>query len=288
MIKNNKRIRMRRRKSIFLCIMVILILCVIGVFVRNYSKATFTKAASKKVATHKKVAAQKKKKSDLEDKDKGIEVFKMKSDSGEVMPWVDQKDSTKKIAYLTFDDGPSMNTTKILKILDDNKIKATFFLIGKNAERYPELVKLELADNNSVANHTYSHVLNYREDPEAFVKDVERCDSVLKNIAGDKYIQKFMRFPGGAFESQKRLGPFRQAVTNAGYRFLNWNDMNGDADHPLVDVDTLINNVKKYTQGHKIVVILMHDAAAKSTTVQALPAIIDYLKSQGFTFGKLE
>lgn len=212
----------------------------------------------------------------------------MKAQSGEVMPWVDQKDGTKKIAYLTFDDGPSVNTTKILKILDDNKIKATFFLIGKNAERYPELVKSELADNNSVANHTYSHVLNYKEAPEAFVEDVKRCDSVLKNIAGDKYIQNFMRFPGGAFEKQKKLQSFRQAVTNAGYRFLNWNDENGDAERPNVPVDILINNVKKYTEGKKVVVILMHDAAAKTTTVQALPTIIDYLKSQGFTFGKLE
>lgn len=279
---------MRRRKSIFLCIMMIVVICMACIFVKNYNKKAVTKAASKNNVTHKKVAVQKKKQSDLEDKDKGIEVFKIKSNPGEVMPWVDEKNSTKKIAYLTFDDGPSINTTQILKILDDNKIKATFFLIGKNAERYPELVKSELADNNSVGNHTYSHVLNYREDPEAFVEDVKRCDSVLKNIAGDKYIQNFMRFPGGAFESQKRLEPFRQAVTNAGYRFLNWNDMNGDADRPNVPADILINNVKKYTEGKKIVVILMHDAAAKATTVQALPTIIDYLKSQGFTFGKLE
>lgn len=288
MIKNSKRLKMRRRKSIFLCIMMIVVICMACIFVKNYNKKAVTKAASKNNATHKKVAVQKKKQSHLEDKDKGIEVFKIKSNPGEVMPWVDEKNSTKKIAYLTFDDGPSINTTKILKILDDNKIKATFFLIGKNAERYPELVKSELADNNSVGNHTYSHVLNYREDPEAFVEDVKRCDSVLKNIAGDKYIQNFMRFPGGAFESQKRLEPFRQAVTNAGYRFLNWNDMNGDADRPNVPADILINNVKKYTEGKKIVVILMHDAAAKATTVQALPTIIDYLKSQGFTFGKLE
>lgn len=288
MVKDNKRLKRRRKKSVFLCTMVVFIICVVCIFIKNYSKGSDTQASSEKIETHKKVVVQKKKKSDVEDKDKGIEVFKMKANSGEVMPWVDQKDSNKKIAYLTFDDGPSINTTKILKILDDNKIKATFFLIGKNAERYPELVKLELNDNNSVANHTYSHVLNYKEDTEAFVEDVKRCDSVLKNIAGDKYIQNFMRFPGGAFESQKRLEPFRQAVTNAGYRFLNWNDENGDAERPNIPADVLINNVKKYTEGKKIVVVLMHDAGAKGTTVQALPTIIDYLKSQGFTFGKLE
>lgn len=287
-MENNKRLKMRKRKSIFLCTMIIFVICIVCIFLKNYNKKAVTEAASKKNMTHKKVAALKKKKSDLVDKDKGIEVFKIKAQSGEVMPWVDEKNSTKKIAYLTFDDGPSINTTKILKILDANKIKATFFLIGQNAEKHPDLVKLELDDNNSVANHTYSHILNYRENPESFVEDVKRCDSVLKNIAGDKYIQNFMRFPGGAFEQQKRLQPFRQAVTNAGYRFLNWNDENGDAERPNVPVDTLISNVKRYTAGKKIVVILMHDAAAKTTTVQALPTIIDYLKSQGFTFGKLE
>lgn len=287
-MENNKRLKMRKRKSIFLCTVIIFVICVACIFLKNYNKKAVTEAASKKNITHKKVAVIKKKKSELADKDKGIEVFKIKSQSGEVMPWVDEKNSTKKIAYLTFDDGPSINTTKILKILDDNKIKATFFLIGQNAEKHPDLVQLELDDNNSVANHTYSHILNYRENPESFVEDVKRCDSVLKNIAGDKYIQNFMRFPGGAFEQQKRLQPFRQAVTNAGYRFLNWNDENGDAERPNVPVDTLISNVKRYTAGKKIVVILMHDAAAKTTTVQALPTIIDYLKSQGFTFGKLE
>lgn len=287
-MENNKRLKMRKRKSIFLCTVIIFVICVACIFLKNYNKKAVTEAASKKNITHKKVAVLKKKKSELVDKDKGIEVFKIKSQSGEVMPWVDEKNSNKKIAYLTFDDGPSINTTKILRILDDNKIKATFFLIGQNAEKHPDLVKLELDDNNSVANHTYSHILNYRENPESFVEDVKRCDSVLKNIAGDKYIQNFMRFPGGAFEQQKRLQPFRQAVTNAGYRFLNWNDENGDAERPNVPVDTLISNVKRYTAGKKIVVILMHDAAAKTTTVQALPTIIDYLKSQGFTFGKLE
>lgn len=287
LIKNNNRKLKRKRKSIFLCTAAVIVICVTCIFIKNYNKKSIVKA-SNKINNNKRVVLKKRKKADLKDKDKGIEVFKIKSKPGEVFPWVEQKNNSKKIAYLTFDDGPSINTKMILKILNDNKIKGTFFLIGKNAEMYPDLVKLELANNNSIANHTYSHVLNYREDPEAFVDDVKKCDTVLKSIVGDKYIQKFMRFPGGAFESERRLHPFREAITNAGYRFINWNDLNGDAEHPHVDVDTLINNVKKNSQGKKIVVVLMHDAGAKGTTVQALPSIIQYLKSQGYNFGKLE
>lgn len=216
---------------------------------------------------------------------KGVEVYKVDSKPGMFEPWELEKNSKKKIAYLTIDDGPSYNTNKILSILKENNINATFFIIGQNAERYPELVKEEVAEGNSVANHTYSHSIRYREGTQKFIDDVNKCDRVLRNIVGDKYIQKFMRFPGGAFKSEPRLIPYMEAVKQNGYRFLNWNAMTGDADRNLEPVNYLINHVKRDVNGEKIVVVLMHDAPAKTTTVQALPAIIQYLKSEGYTFG---
>lgn len=215
----------------------------------------------------------------------GVEVCAVNTSPGEFEPWELQKNSDKKIAYLTIDDGPSYNTPRILNILKENNINATFFLIGQNAERYPQFVKQEVDEGNSVANHTYSHPLRYRGNIQGFIDDVNRCDRVLKNILGDKYIQKFMRFPGGAFEKQTELRPYREAVRENGYRFLNWNALTGDADRNLEPVDYLINHVKSDIRGHKIVVLLMHDAPAKVTTVQALPTIIQYLKEQGYTFG---
>lgn len=238
-------------------------------------KATPTKA--KKVS--------KKEKENKTNVRSGVEVCTVNSPAGELEPWELQKNSNKKIAYLTIDDGPSYNTPRILNILKENNINATFFLIGQNAERYPQFVKQEVAEGNSVANHTYSHPLRYRGDVQGFIDDVNRCDRVLKNILGDKYIQKFMRFPGGAFKSQIVLQPYREAVKQNGYRFLNWNALTGDADRNLEPVDYLIDHVKNDIKGHKIVVLLMHDAPAKVTTVQALPAIIQYLKEQGYTFG---
>lgn len=204
---------------------------------------------------------------------------------GDWQPWRADNTNTKKVAYLTFDDGPSINTTKILDILNANGIKATFFLIGQNAERNPNLVKLEIQNGEAIGNHTYSHNIRYNESPDLFVADVNRCDSVLKSIAGDKYTHKLLRFPGGSFG--KRLAPFREAIKNNGYTFVDWNDETGDADHPLVSVNNLINNIKRYTGDQKTIIVLMHDAPAKTTTVQALPQVIQYLKSLGYSFDKI-
>ncbi|MCD2345432.1 polysaccharide deacetylase [Clostridium guangxiense] len=249
-------------------------------FGRYYSEKSKVDAEVKNVQVKKVV-----KKENKTNVRSGMEVFKVNSEPGEFEPWRLEKDSKKKIVYLTIDDGPSYNTRKILDILRENNINATFFLIGQNAERYPQFVRQEVEEGNSIANHTYSHPLRYRGSAQGFIDDVNKCDRILRNIVGDKYISKFMRFPGGAFESEKRLEPYRDAVKQNGYRFLNWNAMTGDADRNLEPVEYLINHVKNDVRGEKIVVLLMHDAPAKTTTVQALPTIIQYLKSQGYTFG---
>lgn len=284
MTKVKKALKMRRRKSILICTILVISICSICIFEENYVKKSSVDAYNN-IKKHKKIVIKKNKiKKVVIDSPNDCRIEDCKP--GEVFPWELQRGNPNKIAYLTFDDGPSINNTKkILNILDENNIKATFFLIGKNAEMYPELAKLEVADGQSVANHTYSHILNYRESPEEFVEDINRCDTVLKSILGDKYIPKFMRFPGGSWGN--RLEPFRAAVAATGYRFVNWNALNGDAEHPFVPVDSLVSHVERDVQGKSKVLILMHDAPAKTTTVQALPTIIQYLKSQGFTFGKL-
>ena len=203
---------------------------------------------------------------------------------GQYTPWTVKRSDGTKIAYLTFDDGPSVNTEKILKILNQNNIKASFFLIGKNAEQHRSLVRKEFADGEMVGNHTYSHQLNYKEGPEIFINDINKCEKVLKFILGPSYNLKLVRFPGGSFGP--KLAPFRNAVANAGYRFIDWNDEIGDADGYNLPVKTLLSNLKKYTF-QKTVVILMHDAGAKTTTVKALPQVIKYLKSKGYTFDTL-
>ena len=194
----------------------------------------------------------------------------------------------RKTAYLTFDDGPSVETTPgILKILDSYNIKATFFIVGSMAIINPNLVEKEAQDGQAIGNHTFSH--DYKRlysNTNAFISDVNKCDTVLKSILGSSYNNKILRFPGGSFGFKN--APFRTAIKRAGYHYIDWNDLTGDADGHNITVDTLLDNIKKYTKGKEHVVILMHDASDKETTVQALPQVIEYLKSQGYYFNTLK
>ncbi|SMC23009.1 Peptidoglycan/xylan/chitin deacetylase, PgdA/CDA1 family [Clostridium acidisoli DSM 12555] len=215
----------------------------------------------------------------------------VKMTPGEVAPWNVKRTDGRKMAYLTFDDGPSINTTSILQILDKNKIKANFFIIGSNAERYPDLVMKEADDGEIIGNHTYSHQLNYKEGPENFVKDLNKCDGILKSILGNRYTSELVRFPGGSFDGKMhpgRLASFRDAATKAGYRYIDWNDETNDSESLDPSVPYLLDQLKKNTVGKNVVVVLMHDAGAKKNTVQALQQVIDYLKSQGFSFDTVE
>jgi len=192
-----------------------------------------------------------------------------------------------KIAYLTFDDGPSFNNTPIiLKTLDKYNTKATFFIVGNMAIRYPNLVRQEFSNRHSIGNHSYSHNYNYLySNTNTFIRDINKCDTVLKSILGSKYKTKLVRFPGGSFG--EKLKPFRVALNSDGYNYIDWNDLTGDAEGHNIPVYKLLSNLKKYTKGKEHVVILMHDVSTKSTTVKALPQVIEYLKSQNYSFRTL-
>ena len=151
----------------------------------------------------------------------------------------------------------------------------------------PDLVKMEAEDGQSIGNHTYSHDYKYiYSNINAFINDVNKCDTVLKSIIGSGYNSKILRFPGGSFGA--KMAPFRVAIKRAGYHYIDWNDLTGDADGHNISINKLLNNIKKYTKGKEHVVVLMHDAPDKETTVQALPQVIEYLKSQGYSFNTLK
>lgn len=194
----------------------------------------------------------------------------------------------KKIAYLTFDDGPSSsNTPKILDILKKNNINATFFVIGNLAEENKDLITREHADGNAIGNHTYSHVYNrIYANPTAFLDEIKKGESVIKAILGISYKSKLIRFPGGSFGP--KLKPFRDEVLKEGYHFVDWNALDGDAEGTNISPAKLFIRLKQTVGSQPHVVILMHDAYAKNTTVEILPQVIQYLKAQGYTFSTLK
>lgn len=192
-----------------------------------------------------------------------------------------------KIAYLTFDDGPSSTVTpQILDILAQYDIKATFFVVGKYAERNPDILKRIYDEGHVIGNHSYSHNYNYiYKNVSNFIKELDITNQVFKNILGEEFETDLMRFPGGSFEDWK--SSFRKLVTDLGYRFVDWNSLNGDAEGHNLSKDKLFERFKSTYRNQNELIILMHDTDAKVTTAEALPAIIEFLIEEGYDFGTL-
>lgn len=192
------------------------------------------------------------------------------------------KDGQRKV-FLTFDDGPSENTVKILDVLKQYNVKATFFIMGKNAESHPELVKRIFEEGHAVANHSYNHNYGYMYScAENFKEEVGKTTELLGSIIGPENVQKLFRFPGGSFEQSK--APYKQILAEMGYSFVDWNSLNGDADGKPYTYEHIMSMFKETTIKHEDAVVLMHDTAAKTLTAEALPECIEYLQNYGFTF----
>lgn len=190
-----------------------------------------------------------------------------------------------KVAYLTFDDGPTPSITPaILDILAQEGVKATFFVIGSNAERYPELVKRIYQEGHGIGNHSYSHVFKYiYASTENYLDELAKTKQILQSILGEDKEFMLTRFPGGSFG--QKLAPFRETVNKAGYLYVDWNCVNGDAETTKKQsAQQLIKKFKDTAKGLSTLVILMHDAPKKDTTVQALPHIIRHLKNENYRF----
>lgn len=195
----------------------------------------------------------------------------------------------KKVVYLTFDDGPSENTLKVLKILKRYNAKATFFVTAANKTDY---MKNIVEDGHTIGLHTYSH--NYRKiysSTSAYFEDLEKIGKLVYDKTGVD--TKIIRFPGGASNtistsySKGIMSKLTDMVEDRGYKYFDWNVNSGDADGQNVSPSKILNNVKRESSGVSNCVVLMHDTAVKDTTVKALDSICDYYKKQGYEFAGL-
>lgn len=184
--------------------------------------------------------------------------------------------------YLTFDDGPSENTNAILDILDDYGIKATFFVTGKEDEASKAAYQRIVAEGHTIAMHSYSH--KYSEiyaSKEAFQEDFERIQNLIYDTTGVEC--HYYRFPGGSSNkvSNTDMSKFISYLNEQGITYYDWNVSSGDATSRAFTADELVENVMSDVVKYKTSVVLLHDATVKTTTVQALPAMIEALQQAG-------
>ena len=200
--------------------------------------------------------------------------------------------TSEKLAYLTFDDGPSPNVTpKILDILDEENVKATFFVIGKKVEEHPEIVKDAYYRGHYIANHTYSHdnhLLYQSED--SFLKELQKTEEAIRKAIGQEdYTSHLFRFPNGfmspCYKNQKQK--MLPVLEEHGYTYLDWNALNSDSIKKYTPYE-LFQNLKKTIQNKATLVILIHDTKDVSDSSTILKESIEYLKKQGYIFRSLE
>lgn len=202
----------------------------------------------------------------------------------------EQNETRQKVCYLTFDDGPSDNTLKILDILKRYNAKATFFVIGRGNLDYTRRI---VDEGHAVALHSNTHEYsNIYTSTDAYFADLQAISDKVYDKTGVR--SKLIRFPGGSSNTTSKqyssgiMTVLTGQVEEKGYSYFDWNIDSEDASGNGIPADTLVNNIKKhdYSQ-YSDICILCHDTAAKDTTVEALPEMIEHLAAQGYVFEAL-
>ncbi|MCX5751334.1 MAG: polysaccharide deacetylase family protein [Candidatus Saganbacteria bacterium] len=186
------------------------------------------------------------------------------------------KKETPHTVFLTFDDGPDpVNTPKILDILKENKVKATFFVLGHKAEKNPAIIKRIKDEGHTLGNHTYSHINGTVSNEAIIQEEIDRTHRIIQNACGVNvtlFRPPFGNYDWRAFNVAQKLG----------YQIILWTfDL---TDWDVHDPAQYLKTVKENLSGGAI--ILLHDGGPKrEALIEALPQIIKLIKTRGFQLG---
>ncbi len=200
---------------------------------------------------------------------------KEKNDSLEENTEKVEPDGKRKI-YLTFDDGPSANTDRILDILKEYDVKATFFVVGKTDEKSKERYQRIVDEGHTLGMHSYSHKYQeIYESKDTFAADISKLQEYLYEVTG--VWPRIYRFPGGSSNqvSKVDMTELIQYLSDMGIVYYDWNIASGDAVSKILPSSTIVSNCLDKIDDYEESVILLHDATEKTTTVEALPQIIE-------------
>ena len=187
-----------------------------------------------------------------------------------------EEEGGKPVIYLTFDDGPSENTERVLDILKENNIKATFFVVNNNIESQQHLYKRIADEGHTLGIHTYSH--QYQKiysSVEEYLADFNRIYEKVYSLTGVK--PTVFRFPGGSINNYNQHIYFEliAEMLRRGFTYYDWNVSSGDAGETYTSgaiYNAVVNGVGSKSKS----IVLMHDSSTKNATVKALPEIIAF------------
>lgn len=216
-----------------------------------------------------------------------------------LVKWNFQSTEGRKIAYLTFDDGPSTKvTSEVLDVLKEHDVKATFFILGSMLEKSEDsrmaLIRM-VEEGHAVGNHGYCHkyeVLypNSYVNVNAFMNDMDKSLESMRSVLGEEFNTRVIRFPGG--HNSWRTSAIDKVLVEKDYAFIDWNIVNGDAHSAVLSKDQMMNNLKKYVKkmdkNNDTIVVLMHDTDKNINEAAFLNEAIPYLKELGYEFRTLK
>ena len=182
--------------------------------------------------------------------------------------------------YLTFDDGPSGNTEAILDILARYHVQGTFFVVGKEGEVYRPLYRRIVEEGHTIGMHSYSHKYNeIYASVDAYAEDLSKLQEYIYETTGTW--SRICRFPGGSSNTVSKVDmeELIDYLNEQDIDYFDWNVSSLDATGRKLSVEEIAGNVLNDIEKHSTAVVLMHDADDKTTTVEALPIIIEALQA---------
>ena len=182
--------------------------------------------------------------------------------------------------YLTFDDGPSPEITDwTLDTLHRYNAKATFFCIGNNVEKHPDIFQRIISEGHAIGNHTHNHIKGWKTKTKDYLENIEEAQHIINaQIQNSEFrIQKFFRPPYGQIKPKQG-----KQLIKLGYKIIMWNVLSFDWDKAVSKEKCLDNVISNATNGS---IIVFHDSVKASKNMQyALPKVLEHFKSKGFNF----
>lgn len=202
------------------------------------------------------------------------------------------KPSHRKVAYLTFDDGPSRLTPKLLNTLNSNHVPATFFVVGLQAQQYPDTLRQIVNCGDAIGVHSWTHQYSYiYKNTQNFLTDFNQLKDYIQQVTG--VTPNICRFPGGTnntvfrhYNKDHIMGQIVTLVEGMGFKYYDWNVSSGEASSVPPSKDTIVKRVTAQCRNKTTAVILFHDTENQGY-IDALPPIIARLRSMGFAFDTL-
>lgn len=190
--------------------------------------------------------------------------------------------STNKTIYLTFDDGPTPEVTNwTLNTLKKFNAKATFFCIGNNINKHPEIFKNIVIEGHSIGNHTQNHIKGWKTKSKNYLKNIEEAKKSIEEQITTSETKTLFRPPYGQITPKQG-----KKLTALGYKIIMWDILSFDWDKNVSEENSLNNVISKAKEGS---IIVFHDSIKASRNMKyALPKVLEHFSNQGYTFNAIK